>query len=144
MRYIAVNAREWRDRLQELLDMALEQGTILVYLRREQPAFFVIPHPMTSIPEQRLEYNRLFTMFCLVTEQSRFVPEPGETLPYLPTNGLRRDLTRTLTRLKSEGVPMLLKRYNDVLGFVVPVPVGSGGMQMIRNLALWHASAEGR
>lgn len=147
MKYIAVPAREWRERLQELIDMALEQGTILVYLRRSQPAFFVIPQPLSaSLAQQHLEYTRLLEMYLRVTDQAgkKPIPEPYETLPYLPVNSLRRDLNKTLMTLKTEGVPFLLKRYNDVLGFVVPVPVGTGGMSMIKNLAIWHASADGR
>lgn len=122
--------------------MSLEQGVILVYLRRNQPTYFVIPRPMQARPEKRAEYARLLTMYNRVTEQGKPLPGPDDPLPEVPLNALRRDVNETLTRLKTEGVPMLLTRYDDVLGFVVPVPTGSGGMTMVRQLAIWYNSGD--
>lgn len=145
MRYLAVDARQWREELQHLLDLSLEQDVILVYLRRKQPAFFVLPFIMgPAVSQQHLEYGRLLQMYNAVTEQDKPRPEPNERLPWLPTNSLRRDLTATLNTLKSTGVPHLLKRYSDVIGFVVPVLTGKGGMEMVKKLAIWFYSSDMR
>lgn len=142
MRFLALPARQWRDRLQELLDTALEQGTILVYLRRQQPAYFIIPRQLKSPPEQYREYTRLFRMYMRVTEQARESPELNEPLPDIPANALRRNVNETLTTMKRLGAPFLLRRYDDVIGFVIPVPTGGGGMTFVKQLSIWYHSGD--
>jgi hypothetical protein len=144
MDYIALNARQWRERLNELIDRALESGTLLIYLRREQPTFFVIPMPLTSLSEQRFEYTRLLRMFLRVTNSTRIEPSADDPMPDINLNALRRDVNETLTRLKTCGLPFLLKRYRDVIGFVVPIPGGTGGLGMVRTLSAWFLSHDDR
>lgn len=145
MQYLAIDARQWREELQRLLDLSIEQDMILVYLRRKQPIFFILPFVMgPGQPQQRLEYGRLLQMYNRITKQDRPMPDVDERLPWIPTNGLRRDITSTLNTLKVAGVPFILKRYADAIGFVVPVLTGKGGMEMVKNLAIWFYSQDMR